>query len=585
MKKHADTPKMIVGVASSPGICRGRAFVIDKHDLERKITKDRFQGTEKELARLAKAKGKAINKIRQIIKRTNKSLGSEAAHIFRSQQTILEDSSTMAEIESLIQSEQIPAAYAVKKVFDSYLALFRELDDSDYNKARASDIEDVARRLTLIILGLEETSFDDLEGDQIIISEELFPSETAILDPAKIKGFITEKGGITSHVAILAKNMGIPAAVGVSGAVRGIANGQDVFLDTTSGSEASIYIEPDADTLKDLTSRLTMYQKQREALKAVFNKPPVTLDGFKVQLSANIGSVREAELAISNGAKSVGLFRTEFLFLGKKRIPGEDEQYRAYRDVGRLFAPEMVLIRTLDVGGDKSIPALSIANEANPFLGYRGLRVSLGKPEVLKSQLRAIFRANENGNLKIMYPMVSAVEELKHVAEIRDSVVTELKRDGERFDASMEIGIMIELPSTLLVLEDLLQYVDFFSIGTNDLTQYLYGTDRLNETVSEYYKVFGPALLRAIAKIVETTHQSGKWVGICGELAGMPDILPFLIGLGIDELSMSAGQLGEAISKIRSLSKQELSKTLVPRILSCKTESEVLNCLSTLKKV
>jgi len=573
------SPLRLAGLSASPGMCWGKAFVLVKYDVDAAIAKDIYRGLNEELQRLSKGIERAIVELERLKERTRESLDTKTAHIFRSQQTILEDQSLRSEIEKLIRSEKKPASGAANAVFASYVAMFSELSDTDYNKGRMADIADVHRRLLLAISGLQATDLSDLERNQIIVAEELLPSDTAVLDPTKILGFVTEKGSITSHVAILAKNLGLPAAVGVVGAAERIRSGQDIFLDTASGPEACVCVDPDPVERKMLLSRLSTYQRRLAKMRESISEESVTRDGFKVQLSANIGSLAEAEIAISNGAKSVGLFRTEFLFLGRDHVPDEDEQFHAYRQIAHIFAPETVIIRTLDIGGDKIVPALSLPNEANPFLGYRGIRISLGKPELLETQLRAAFRANDVGNLKIMFPMISSVEEVRRIIEIRNSVVKQMTNEGTSFNAKMEFGIMIELPSVIFVLEDLCKYVDFFSIGTNDLTQYLFGADRGSATVSEYYRIFGPAVLRSIARIVEVAHHNNKWVGICGELGGMPSALPFFVGLGVDELSMSSAQLSEITHILRSLEREALSKNLVPLVLSCETETEVLKNL------
>lgn len=579
MPPNGSPPGVLGGLSASPGMAWGNAFVFVKPNLEKAISEDHFEGADRECSRLEEALTRAGAQLQTIKERTVASLGYEEAHIFRSQQTMLEDQSTIDGIRELIHLESMTACRAIQVVFDQYLALFADLDDSDYNKERMSDIIDVSRRLLRAVLDLSEPSLSELSPGQLIVAEELFPSDTALLDPKKAVGFVTEKGGITSHVAILAKNLGLPAAVKVTGALAAITAGQRIFLDTVSDTKAQVHVDPDEEVTRKLIRRREGYTAQRTMLREVLSLDAITIDGVSVELAANIGSVEEAQLAIENGAKGVGLFRTEFLFLGKRRIPGEEEQYNAYREVSRMFAPGTVIIRTLDVGGDKHVPALSIPNEENPFLGYRGLRVSLGTPELLEVQLRAALRANTEGNLKLMFPMVSAVEEVQRVLEVRDRIIDHLNDEGLPYNADMELGVMVELPSTLLILDDLCRHVDFFSVGTNDLTQYLFGADRMNGAISEYYRVFGPAVLRAIVRIVETAHSHGKWVGVCGELGGMPLAIPFLVGVGVDELSMSFGQLGEATHLIRSGSRTKLAKELVAPVLACETEESVRGLL------
>lgn len=567
------------GIAASPGLCWGKAFVHATHDLDSLVKADTFCGSSEESARLDAAISRTMEHLTALKEKTARDLGDESAHIFRSQQTILEDESTLEEIEELIRTNEQPATSAVKVVFDQYLALFAELDDEDYNKARAVDLSDVSRRLILELSGAEESSLAEIGAGTIVVAHELFPSDTALLDPRKVVGFITETGGLTSHVAILAKNLGIPAAVGVERALTAVSHGKQVFLDTLGSSPATVYVEPDEKTTKTLDGRLAEYRERQQQIRKDRGKAPITLDGKRLQLSANIGSLQEAEIARENGASSIGLFRTEFLFLGAQEAPDEDEQLRVYREVGRMFAPGMVVVRTLDVGGDKAVPHISFPEEANPFLGYRGVRIGLDRRELLETQLRAIFRANTEGNLKVMYPMVSSVEEMRALVDIRSTAISGLEKQDVAFNADVETGVMVEVPSVLFALDDIAPYVDFFSIGTNDLTQYLFAVDRLNESVSHYYRSFSPVVFRAIRQVIEAGQRAGIWVGICGELAGMTEALPILAGLGIDELSMSSGRIGEVLYALRRLDSVDLRTELVPKALASTVEEEVRNVL------
>lgn len=536
--------KTLHGTSASPGIVFGRAVLYIPRDLV--VPEGDGQGPDREVERLERAFREAIAELRVLTEHLKADAGTELAHIFRSQQTILEDDSLRAEMVEEIRKRSCSAEKAVDTVFAGYIAMFDELGEQDYNRSRGADMKDVERRLMRKLLGVEEVDLSRLPPSTIIVAPELLPSDTALMDRAHVGGMITETGGITSHTAILAKSLGIPAAVSVADALHSIGSREELILDASNPDGAVIYVQPDASTGSALSNRLRLATERSVRLAAEKDAEPVTPDGHRVTLSANIGSPEDLDGTEQLGVKSVGLFRTEFLFMKSATLPTEEEQYAAYCKARDKLAGGMLIIRTLDAGGDKSFPSIQLPKEANPFLGYRALRISLDREDMFRTQLRAALRASASGDVRIMFPMVCGMEDWTRARAALDAAREELAAQGEAFNARLEVGIMVEIPSAVLMAEELAQEVDFMSIGTNDLTQYLLAADRLNENVASYYKPYHPAVLRAISQVVEAAHRHGKWVGICGELAGMTPAIPVLIGLGVDELSMSPRSLPEA---------------------------------------
>ncbi len=560
------------GATASPGFSDGTAVVYTRPDLS--FSKRTVSDVAAEHQRLADAIDAAIDQLRTIKERTLEEMGEELAHIFRSQQTIFEDESILGEINAHIDEHSVCAEEAASAVFETYVAMFEDLGDDDYNKARAADLQDVHTRLMRNLLGVDNVDLSSLAEKSIIIADDLFPSDTASMDRDRVAGIVTERGGVTSHVAILANNLGIPAAVGVTAAADSIVPGDRVVIDGTARDHARVYVRPAGDEMNELDRRRIRFEEQRSRFIESAGLRPVTTDGHEVTVSANIGSIPEIEAARDFGATSVGLFRSEFLFLDARRPPNEESQFEAYRIAAEAFSEGVVILRTLDIGGDKAVPSISIPTEANPFLGYRAVRILLDQPELLRTQLRAALRASAYGTIKIMFPMISGPNEVVRVQEAYDRVLAELRGEGERFDDALELGVMVEIPSAVIMASELLDHVDFVSIGTNDLTQYLLAADRLNEHVRDYYQVFHPAVFRAIDTVVTAAHAKGKWVGVCGELGGMAQAIPVLVGLGVDELSMSARAIPEATAVIRDGSFESM-KRLAARVLSLDDERKI----------
>lgn len=568
---------VLEGIAASAGIAAGRALVFSRVDLT--YDPGSAESPDREIERLREAIGAAVEELVALKEQVMRDMGEESAHIIRSQQTILEDESTADEMFGQISEDRCRAEAAVEDVFGTYMKLFEELGEDDYNRERIADIVDVQKRLLRILLKVREVSLADIDTPTIVVAEELFPSDTVLMNRDYVRGIVTERGGITSHAAILAGNLGIPASVGTTGAMERIADGTDLYLDVSGADTAYTFIEPDPTTCMGLDNRRNLYEERRKKLAEEKDLEPVTRDGHTVTLSANIGSVEEIGSVLEAGGKSVGLFRSEFIFIHHKGIPDEETQFQAYRKAVEAFSDGFVVLRTLDVGGDKPVESISIPSEENPFLGYRGVRISLDRSDLFEVQIRAALRASAFGTMKIMFPMVSGPGEVRRILKTVDREKEKLTRAGTDFDPDLEIGIMIEVPSAVFMAPELAKMVDFFSIGTNDLTQYLLAADRMNEQVRDYYQPYNPAVFRAIDALVRSAHAEGAWVGVCGELGGMTPAIPALVGLGVDELSMNSRSLAEAIYLIRRMEYANVQK-LAQRVLQMEDQTALKAVLS-----
>ncbi len=560
------------GISASPGVVQGQAVLFTRPELP--VIAGPGAGFDVERDRLAHAVSAAVSELVALKEKTRANLGDEYAHIFRSQQTIAEDESIRGEVEEVLREAQVCAEEALRTVFDNYRSLFAELSDDDYNKGRAADIEDVYKRILRHLLGVREINLSSLAPNSIIVAEELYPSDTVLMDAGQVDGLITERGGPTSHVAILAKNLGIPAAVRVAGALESITDEDTVVLDTADVDEARIFINPDPETRRLLVAREEELSRHRDRVERYRGEPAVTPDGQVIHVAANVGSSAELEPARRAGAERIGLYRSEFLFLNSAVLPDEEAQYEAYRRAAEAFRGGSVIIRTLDVGGDKQLPSITLSKEDNPFLGNRALRLSLSRPPLFRTQLRAILRAAAVGNVKLMFPMVGGVPELNEALAVVEEVKEELRLEGAVYNSDIEIGIMVEIPSAIWVADALAQRVSFFSVGTNDLTQYLMAADRLNGDVEKYYRAFDPSVFRAIQHVSAAAARHGRWVGVCGELGGSALAIPALIGLGVTELSMSPSLLAEATWLIQT-TPISVARELAESVVSLDSHTEI----------
>jgi phosphotransferase system enzyme I (PtsI) len=556
------------GIPVSAGVAMGKAVVSVLNDLQ--ISPMNISNVEFEIQRFAKGVEQAKGQIKKIQEAAAIEFGRDKEQIFTAHLLMLEDPELLNTVESRIRNEKVNAEYAVQKAMDFYTSALRELDDP-YLRERAADIQDVGSRVIRILMGKDTLSVLDIHEKCIIVAHDLTPSETAQIDREQIMGFATDIGGTTSHTAIMARSLGIPAIVGLQEATSRIRTGDQIIID---GETGEVFINPDQHLIGIYHCKQAALEKSRRDLLRLKEAVSVTRDGRRIEVAANIGHSGDVGLLLENGADGVGLFRTEFLFMDRDNLPTEEDQFLAYKQILAAVGGKPVVIRTLDIGGDKKLDYLPIAHELNPFLGYRALRLCLDRQDIFKTQLRAILRASPYGNLKVMFPMVSSLEELRQARQIAGEVQQELERQGIYPNKNIEWGIMIEIPSAALISDILASEADFFSLGTNDLIQYTLAVDRTNEKVSGLYEPYHPAVLRLIKIVIANAHQAGKRVGMCGEMAADTRLIPLLIGLGLDELSVSPSLVLQTKKIIRSLEIKK-AETIANEALKFNTAAEL----------
>ena len=565
------------GLGVSPGIGIGKAFIIDKGPIN--IIKNYVNDVEKELDRLMTAFETAKEQLKELYISSIDELGEKEAQIFKSHEMMLEDDTFISDVENRIKEEGVNAEFALNETSNVYIEMFQNIED-EYLRERSEDIKDVMNRVIRILMGITSVDFSHLEENSIIVAKDLTPSDTAQIDRTKVAAMITEMGGKTSHAAIIARIMGIPTVVGLNNIIDKIKAGDTVICDGRTGK---VLINPNAKQLFHFNKKKNKEDEIKNELRNQIGLPSVTKDGFKVSLSANIGTPNDVDMVLENDAEGIGLFRSEFIFMNRDHQPTEDEQFEQYKEVLTKMGDKPVIIRTLDIGGDKNVPYIDIPKEMNPFLGYRAIRLCLGNVEVFRTQLRAILRASVYGNVKIMIPMISTMKELKDSKKILQQAKDELQKEGIKFKNDIEIGTMIEIPSAAIISDLLAKEVDFFSIGTNDLIQYTMAVDRMNSKLSYLYSQYHPALLRLIKGIIDNAHNAGIWVGMCGEAAGDPKLIPVLVGMGLDEFSMNAPSILRARYIVRNLNKEDMQK-IARNTLDMENALEVeeyLSCLFT----
>ena len=531
------------------GIQMGPVLVLKGNDSQ--VKRDKIQDADAEIERVGLAVEKAQQQLGKLYDKAVKEVGETSAAIFEVHQMMLEDEDYLDAIHNMIRTEMVNAEYAVAVTGDNFSEMFAGMDD-DYMKARAADIKDISNRLVQNLQGKEDIDLNSSEP-AIIVADDLSPSETVQMDKDKILAFVTVHGSSNSHTAILARMMNIPALIGVPLDLDALHSGMTAVVD---GFKGEIIFEPDEQTCEDAKKRMEEEQEKLHLFQSLKGKENVTLDGKKINVFANIGSVGDVGYVLENDAGGIGLFRSEFLYLGRDNFPTEEEQFQAYKQVVQMMAGKKVIIRTLDIGADKQVDYFKLGKEENPAMGYRAIRICLKQPEIFRTQLRALFRAAVFGNLSVMYPMITSVEEVKKIYEIVDSVKAELDSDGVPYKIP-EQGIMIETPAAVMVSDELAELVDFFSIGTNDLTQYTLAIDRQNEKLDEFYNAHHKAILRMIKMTVENAHKAGKWAGICGELGADLELTEEFVRMGVDELSVAPSMVLKLRKVIREMSVKE----------------------------
>lgn len=542
---------MIKGIGASPGIVIGKVLIVDKKDL--KIEKKDIKDIEIEKERLLKAVEKSKKELIKIKEYAMYKVGEEKAKIFEAHLMALEDPQLIDAALDKINEDKVNCEYALQEIRDFLINIFDSMEDM-YLKERATDIKDVSDRIIRNILGKEYLQLGDLKEEVILVANDLTPSDTAMMNKDKVIGFLTNIGGRTSHSAIMARSLEIPAVVGLKDITSKLKNGDIVIL---NGANGNVIINPNTETIKKYDKLKEKIKEKKKALKELIGRETKTLDGHHVQLAGNIGTPNDIAGLLKNDAEGVGLYRTEFLYMNRNDFPSEEEQFQAYKTVLEKMNPKSVVIRTLDIGGDKELPYLKMDKEINPFLGYRAIRICLDRVDIFKTQLRALLRASVYGKLRIMFPMISSVEELLSAKEILEEVKKELDTESIIYSKEIEIGMMIEVPSAAIISDTLAKHVDFFSIGTNDLIQYTCAVDRMNEKIRHLYNEFHPAVLKLIKLVIDNAHKEGKWVAMCGEAAGDEKMIPILLRMGLDEFSMSPISILPARKIITSMNYKE----------------------------
>lgn len=565
------------GIAASNGIAIAKAYRLVEPDLafEKKTVED----PAAEVERFRQAMAKSKSELEAIRDRARVDLGADKAAIFEAHLLVLSDPELNAPIEDKIQSDKVNAESALKDTADMFVMMFEQMDN-EYMKERAADIRDVTKRVLAHLLGVQLVNPSMIAEEVIIVAEDLTPSDTAQLNRQFVKGFTTNIGGRTSHSAIMARSMEIPAVVGTKTATEEINNGDMVIVD---GLKGEVHINPTPELVAEYRQIHADFEVQKAEWAKLVNEPTVSADGHHVELAANIGTPNDLKGVIENGGEGVGLYRTEFLYMGRDQLPTEEEQFEAYKAVLEGMAGKPVVVRTLDIGGDKELPYLELPKEMNPFLGFRAIRLCLEEQGIFRTQLRALLRASSYGNLKIMFPMIATLDEFREAKAILEEEKQKLVSEGQKVAENIELGIMVEIPSTAVLADQFAKEVDFFSIGTNDLIQYTMAADRMNQRVSYLYQPYSPSILRLVKMVIDAAHAEGKWAGMCGEMAGDETAIPVLLGLGLDEFSMSATSILKARSLIKNLKKSDMEK-LADEVLKMQTTSQVIEAVNAATK-
>lgn len=557
------------GIGASDGIAIAKAYLLVEPDLS--FNNEKVTDVDAEVEKFKAAINQSKVELTQIRNNAEVALGPDKAAIFDAHLLVLEDPELINPIEDNIRNNQMNAATSLSEVSTNFITIFESMDN-EYMKERAADIKDVSKRVLSHVLGVSLPNPTMIDEPVVIIAEDLTPSDTAQLNKKFVQGFATNIGGRTSHSAIMSRSLEIPAVVGTKNITGAVQQGDFVIVDGISGE---VIINPDEQTITGYKARQSAFLQEKEELKQLVNDKTVTKEGKHVELAANIGTPNDLEGVKNNGAEGIGLYRTEFLYMGRDTMPSEDEQFEAYKTVLSEMDGKRVVVRTLDIGGDKELPYLNLPKEMNPFLGYRAIRLCLDQQDIFRTQLRALLRASIHGKLSIMFPMIATINEFHEAKAILEEEKASLTADKVKVADDIELGIMVEIPSTAAMADIFAKEVDFFSIGTNDLIQYTMAADRMSERVSYLYQPYNPAILRLIKQVIDASHKEGKWTGMCGEMAGDTTAIPLLLGLGLDEFSMSATSILGARRQIKNLSQPEMAK-VAEQALNCATQEEVV---------
>ena len=561
---------MISGIPASPGIVFGKALVLKEEKIVLDTEKIKDDQIDAEVARFYAGREAAVEQLTAIKDRAFQSLGEEKAAIFEGHLMILEDEELEEEIIEYLRSHKVNAGVAASRIIDQQVEMLSEIDD-EYLKERAGDIRDIGNRLIKNILGMKVVDLGEIDEEAILVAYDLTPSETAQLNLDKVLGFITDIGGRTSHTSIMARSLELPAIVGTNDVTEKVKTGDYLILDAINNA---VYVNPSREDIERLKKLEAQLAEEKAELAKLKDLPALTLDGHRVDVVANIGTIRDCEGADRNGAEGVGLYRTEFLFMDRDQLPSEEEQFIAYKEVVEAMNGRIVILRTMDIGGDKELPYLDLPKEMNPFLGWRAIRIALDRRQILHDQLRAVLRASAFGKLAVMFPMIISVEEIRELKSVIEVLKQELRNEGKAFDENIQIGVMVETPAAAVNARFLAKEVDFFSIGTNDLTQYTLAVDRGNEMISHLYNPLSPAVLNLIKQVIDASHAEGKWTGMCGELAGDEKATLLLLGMGLDEFSMSAISIPRIKKLIRNVNFHD-AKELADSALQKPTAVEI----------
>lgn len=559
----------IEGIAASAGVAIASAFKLEHPDYT--VTSKDAKDPAAELTRLEEALAKSRSELEAIKQRTLQELGEKKAEIFESHLLILDDPELLDPVRAKISDERVTAEFALDETSQQFIAMFENMK-SAYLRERAADMRDVTKRVLTHLLGLSYISPAEISEEVIVIAEDLTPSDTAQLNRNYVKGFTTNIGGRTSHSAIMARSLEIPAVVGTKEVLSKVKAGDTVIVD---GLDGAVIVNPTPEVLEEYKTKRDNHLQQIAEWKKLRDLPTVSKDGVHVELAANIGTPNDVAGVVENGGEGVGLYRTEFLYMGRTELPSEDVQFNAYKTVLEKMEGKPVVVRTLDIGGDKELPYLDLPKEMNPFLGFRAVRLCLDRTDIFRTQLRALLRASTYGNLRIMFPMIATLDEFRQAKALLLEEKEKLVAEGISVSDSIQLGIMVEIPSTAVLADQFAKEVDFFSIGTNDLIQYTMAADRMNERVSYLYQPYNPAILRLVKMVIDAAHKEGRWAGMCGEMAGDSTAIPLLLGLGLDEFSMSATSILPARSQISKLSKSDMEE-LAAKALQMQTVDQVV---------